>query len=131
MVTANLERERTDYWNSRLQEQDDMLRAKQLDNIMIPGGGWDWLWHGRNLQFVPLSPDTYSVSTFTEHVNNEGITDSQPTANCSAQLGAGGPLQIDSLTVTGSAPPQAKQNIIDLLQRGVRIIEYNPSGVVP
>ncbi len=131
MVTANLERERTDYWNSRLQEQDDMLRAKQLDNIMIPGGGWDWLWHGRTIQFVPLSPDTYSVSTFTEHVNNEGITVSEPTANCSALIGAGGPLQIDSLTVTGSAPPQAKQNIIDLLQRGVRIIEYNPSGVVP
>lgn len=131
IVSANMERDRTSYWNDRLQEQDDMIHAKQIDNIMIPGGSWDWLWHGRELKFVPISPDPYSVSQFTNHISSEGITVSEPTSDCSSLIASGGALQIESMSITGIAPPQAKQNIKILLENGVRIIEMNPDGVTP
>ena len=131
IATANIERDRTSYWNDRLQEQEDMIHAKQIDNIIIPGGSWDWLWHGRTLKFVPISPDPYSVSLFTSHVNSEGITVSEPNSDCSTLISSGGALQIESMTITGNAPPEAKQNIKILLENGVRIIEMNPNGVTP
>jgi len=131
IASANMERDRTSYWNDRLQEQEDMIHAKQIDNIMIPGGSWDWLWHGRELKFVPISPDTYSVSQFTNHVASEGISVSEPTTDCTTLISTGGALQIESLTLTGNVPPQAKQDIKVLLENGVRIIEMNPNGVTP
>lgn len=131
IASANMERNRTSYWNDRLQEQEDMIHAKQIDNIMIPGGSWDWLWHGRELKFVPISPDPYSVSQFTNHVTSEGITVSEPTSDCTSLISTGGALQIDSLTLTGNVPPQAKQDIKVLLENGVRIVEMNPNGVTP
>lgn len=131
IASAYYENERREYWNDRLQSQDDMLRAKQLDNILIPGGGWDWLWHGRDIQFIPLSPDSYSVSLFTDHVDTEGIEVSEANTDCSSVIAAGGALQIDSLTVTGNTPPQAKEMIRTMFERGIRITEKNPSGVTP
>lgn len=131
IASANMERNRTSYWNDRLQEQEDMIHAKQIDNIMIPGGSWDWLWHGRDLKFVPISPDAYSVAQFTNHVASEGISVSEPTSDCTSLISTGGALQIDSLTLTGDVPPQAKQDIKVLLENGVRIIEMNPNGVTP
>jgi hypothetical protein len=120
--SALIEYAATRYYNDRLQQVEDIRQAKQLDSIVTPGSGWDWLWHGRQCGFISLVPDDYSLSRFADSVTLEGLDVSEPTVDCTALISAGGPLSIENLVVKGPIPAEAKQYIKARFANGVRII---------
>ena len=111
----------TQYFNGQLQGAEDTLRAKQIDSITTPGNGWDWVWHGRLPGLVTLVPDDYSLNNFDNSTRLNGIACSEPMADCTDLIVAGGPLQIANLIVTGDIPVQAKNYIANKISKGVRI----------
>ena len=111
----------TRYFNGKLQDTEDTLKAKQNEALITAGSGWDWLFYGRMPGFVTLVPDDYSLKVFQDSVSLGGITVSEPTSDCTSLVKAGGPLQITNLIVTGSIPVQAKNYIANKIANGVRI----------
>ena len=76
--------------------------------------------------------DTTSAAEYTADIALNGYDTDIPVANVGTFItGTTGPYRIRNLTVTGNIPPQAKQYIKDKFETGIRIVENNPSGVVP
>ena len=109
------------YFNGKLQGIEDTLQAKQIDSIITAGSGWDWLYYGRMPGFVTLVPDDYSLINFQNNIQYNGITCSEPTADCSAYKDYLGPIQIQNLIVTGNIPLQAKYFIANTYAKGIRM----------
>mgnify|MGYP002516965626 CR=1 FL=1 len=99
------------YYNEKLQSASDMLQARQLDSITTPGNGCDWLYYGRPYQIRSIVPDDYSLGRFENDVSLNGISVSEPTADCTALIHGTGPLAIENLIVRGNIPAEAKQYI--------------------
>lgn len=106
----------------RLQGLEDEKHARQIDALILPGSGWDWLFHGRDYMFVALTPDEYSLNRYDEKVRLNGVDVQEPTADCSALIRGTGPLRIENLIVGGDIPADAKQFIKQKLDKGVRLI---------
>lgn len=109
------------YFNGKLQSAEEMAKAKQLDTIQSPGGGWDFLWHGISICLTSLKIDEYSVDRFDDDLRLNGAKVSEPTSDCTSLVKAGGPLQIANLIVLGNIPVQAKNYIANKFANGVRI----------
>ena len=111
----------TKYFNGKLQDAEDELKAKQTESIITPGSGWDWLYFGRMPGFITLVPDDYSLNRFAQNIAFNGVSCSEPTSDCTSLVKAGGPLQIANLIVAGNIPVQAKNYIANKIANGVRI----------
>jgi hypothetical protein len=109
------------YFNGKLQDTEDTLRSKQSESLILAGSGWDWLYYGRMPGFVTLVPDDYSLTNFQNNITYNGITCSEPTADCSAYKDYTGPVQIQNLIVTGSIPVQARYLIANTYAKGIRM----------
>lgn len=120
--SALLEYVAAQHFNGELQGAEDSVRAKQLDSVIATGGGWDWLWHGRSCCLQQVNIDDYSRTKFQADVALNGIEVSEPTADCSALIAAGGPMRIRELVVRGPIPAEAKQYLKARFANGVRII---------
>lgn len=109
------------YFNGQLQDTEDTLRSKQSESLILAGSGWDWLYYGRMPGFITLVPDDYSLVNFQNNITYNGITCSEPTADCSAYKDYTGPVQIQNLIVTGDIPVQAKYLIANTYAKGIRM----------
>lgn len=112
----------TMYKNDEMQRMEDYVHADQADNLLLPGNGIDCIYHGCQLTMVPVSFDDYSTTQFTNDLTIYGAKVSEPTADCTTLISAGGPIQIQNLIVTGNIPPAAKDYIKQRFAQGVIII---------
>ena len=113
---------RTSY-NDRLQSLEDEKHARQIDALIMPGSGWDWLFHGRDYMFVCLTPDGYSLDRYEAQIALNGVSVQEPTASCDTLIrNATGPLTIENLVVRGNIPVEAKQYLKQKFNDGVRLI---------
>lgn len=119
------------YFNDEIQRETDKLVSNQTSNVLIGGGGIAWKNLASYWKIIQLEADSVSLAEYTAKVTNDGYTVEIPVGTPTAFMTAGGPLQIQELMVTGSIPPEAKTYIKTILSNGVRIVENNPSGVVP
>ena len=119
------------YFNDEIQRETDKLVANQVSNLLMPGESPIFTQMVGNWNIVQLEADAVSLAEYTAKISNDGYTVEIPVGTPSAFLTAGGPLQIQNLVLTGSIPPEAKTYIKNILSNGVRIVENNPSGVVP
>ena len=119
------------YFNDQLQNETDKYYSNQSANMLMPAGGSGWRNLNNDWSIVELIGDTVSVTEHSSFISNNGYKTEIAVGNPNSFLTAGGALQIINLTVTGSIPPAAKQAIKSLLESGLRIVENNPSGVIP
>ena len=119
------------WFNDELQHETDKLVSNQAVNVNIGGSGQAWEGLNKAWSFVQLKGDTVSLTEYSSHITNDGYTVEIPVGNPDAFVLAGGPLQIQNLMVSGAIPPEAKTYIKNILSNGVRIVENNPTGVVP
>ena len=124
-------------FNDQLQDAKDRLYSNQQNGILLSGGSRDW-YNKNNYQnkapgayIIKLSADTVSAAEYTADITINGYDVNIPVGSAASFITAGGPLRITQLMITGSVPPQAKAAIKSLLETGLRIVENNPSGVVP
>lgn len=106
----------------KLQKISNYANAMQLDTCILPGDGVDSMIFGRDISLIRLDCDEYSVTQRANDISLNGANVSEPTANCQPLLAAGGPLQIEDVTVLGDAPNAAKSYIRERLNNGVRIV---------
>lgn len=123
-------------YRDSFQAFEDMKYSMQASNILIPGEGNDW--NNVNISpryhyIVKLDADSVSASEYSSMISKNGYECNfmATGSEISALMGDGKPLQIEQLQLTGSIPPQAKNTIKTMLESGIRIKEYNPSGVLP
>ena len=119
------------FFNDELQAETDKYYSHQSANLLSPAGGKEWTNLLGDWYLVELIGDDVSVAEHNSFITNNGYQVEIAVGNPNSFLTAGGPLQIQNLTVTGSIPPEAKTYIKNILSNGVRIVENNPSGVVP
>ena len=118
-------------FNDELQAETDKYYSHQSANMLAPAGGKEWTNLLGDWYLVELIGDDVSVAEHNSFISNNGYAVEIAVGNPNSFITAGGPLQIQNLTVTGSIPPEAKTYIKNILSNGVRIVENNPSGVVP
>lgn len=118
-------------YKDKFQNLEDARYSNQTGNLMIPGDGFGWLLFNEYPKLISLTADPVFQSELVNHILQEGYPCDSPVSDVTPFLASGGPIQIFNLTITGSCPPVAKRSIKSLLEGGVRIIEKNPSGVVP
>lgn len=80
---------------------------------------------------VKMEMDTVSAAEYSNEITTMGYEVQTPVTNLTSFITAAGPLKAHNTIVTGNIPPEAKQAIRTLLENGIRIIENNPSGVIP
>ena len=119
-------------FNHQLQEAQDQLYANQQNGILVPGSSFNKaIWDDT---FYPLliiqEADATSAAEFSSDISQNGY-DVNIAGSLSISGSTTGPYRIINMTITGNTPPQAKQYIKDKFEQGIRIIENNPSGVVP
>lgn len=119
------------HYDNELMSETYKLVSNQTSNVMQMGTGLAWTEIMKTWCVVVLKADTVSQNEYDQHITNDGYTVEIPVSSASSFIAAGGALQIQNLTITGAIPPRAKTYIINKLSNGVRIIENNPSGVVP
>lgn len=107
----------------QLQNATDQLQAKQLDSIISAGDGWDWVYFGREVGLVEMSPDDYSTERYKQSIKWAGIQCSEPWDDCTPLISAGGPVKISNLKIGGDIPVQAKSYIKSRLEQGVYILK--------
>lgn len=121
---------------------DDKSAARQKNTIQESAYSLNWLYHGaQNTNdrksyttgpwLIKMEMDTVSSAEYTSEISTMGYEVQIPAASVSSFVTAGGPLKALNTVITGNIPPQAKQAIKTMLENGIRIIENNPSGVVP
>ena len=119
------------YFNDQLQKETDKYYSHQSANMLLPAGGMGWRLLTNDWCILQLEGDTVSVTEHSSYITNNGYDVEIAVGNPNSFLTAGGPLQIINLMITGNLPPEAKNYIKNILSNGVRIVENNPSGVVP
>ena len=110
------------YFNEEFQKWDDYASARQTDNLLLPGAGWDSVLFGRPISLVEMEADGYSVSQRDADIQMYGAHVSEPMTSCQALINAGGPLQITNLTVGGEIPVEAKEYMRMMFSNGVRLV---------
>ena len=121
-------------FNKQLQEATDKLYANQKNGIALSGGSKTKLLLSNSYypMLIREEPDPVSKAELIADLSINGYDTDIPVPDVSTFMsGTTGPYRIVNLTVTGPIPPQAKQYIKDKLESGIRIVENNPSGVVP
>lgn len=130
LATSFIQNEVDTVFRDRLQDATDKLHINQSSNLLIPGDGMTWVNVSHKPCIVKIEPDDVSKTQYGNMVACNGYP-VEEFDNVSSYVAAGGPLQIMDLNLTGSVPPEGKRAIKIMFENGVRIIENNPSGVVP
>lgn len=120
-------------FNDQLQYAEDRMYSNQSANILIGGGGEGWAYSNalKDWKILQLEADTTSKDEYNNMVALNGYDVDSQTSDVSTFITGGGPLLITDLVVRGNIPPEAKASIKAKLEKGVYIIEKNPTGVVP
>ena len=124
-------------FNDQLQDARDRLYSNQQNGILLTGGSKHWFDETNTenkmvgCYLMKLTADSVSSAEYTQDVTNNGYDVNIPVSSASSFISSGGALRIINLNITGSIPPEAKTFIKNKLDAGVRIVENNPSGVVP
>ena len=121
-------------YNEQLQSAKERLYANQKNGVILPGYSVGKIMElgAYSPMIIKLEADSVSATEYTDDISLNGYDTDIPVADLSTILStATGPYRIVNLNIRGNIPPQAKQYIKDKLERGVRFIENNPSGVAP
>ena len=118
-------------YKDKFQDLEDDRYSNQTGNLMIAGDGFGWMLFNKYPKLISLTADSVFQSELANHILQEGYPCDSPVSDVTSFLTSGGALQIFNLTITGSCPPVAKRTIKSLLEGGVRIVENNPTGVIP
>ena len=118
-------------YKDRFQDLEDKKYSNQSGNLMIPSDGFAWMKYSIIPKLISLTADSVFQSELANHILQEGYPCDSPVNDVTSFITSGGALQIFNLTITGAVPPVAKRTIKALLEGGIRIVENNPSGVVP
>lgn len=119
-------------FNDQMQDAKDRLYANQKNGIILTGSGKFRISEAKMIYpfVIEQIPDDTFVTEYTNDITNNGYETNLMLTDISSFISTG-PYKIDNMTVTGKIPPQAKQYIKDKFASGIRIVENNPSGVVP
>ena len=117
-------------YKDKFQSLEDDKYSNQSGNLMIAGDGFGWLLFNKYPKLISLTADSVFQSELANHILQEGYPCDSPVSDVTTFITTGA-IQIFNLTITGACPPVAKRTIKSLLEGGVRIVENNPSGVVP
>lgn len=118
-------------FNDRLNAETDKLYSNQASNVIQSAGGTGFCDSVKDWYIVQLEADATSKAEYTAHIYKNGYSTDFSATSCTTFISSGGALQIQSMVVTGTAPPEAKQYIKNIFSNGVVIIERNPTGVIP
>ncbi len=118
-------------YKDKFQDLEDKKYSNQTGNLMIAGDGFGWAIYNKFPKLISLTADSVFQSELANHILQEGYPCDSPVSDVTSFITSGGALQITNLTITGACPPVAKRTIKSLLEGGIRIIENNPSGVIP
>jgi len=118
-------------YKDKFQDLEDKKYSNQSGNLMIAGDGFGWVLFNKYPKLISLTADSVFQSELANHILQEGYPCDSPVSDVTSFITSGGALQIVNLTITGACPPVAKRTIKSLLEGGIRIIENNPSGVIP
>ena len=118
-------------YKDKFQDLEDKKYSNQTGNLMIAGDGFGWAIYNKFPKLISLTADSTFQSELANHILQEGYPCDSPVSDVTSFIASGGALQIVNLTIMGACPPVAKRTIKSLLEGGVRIVENNPSGVVP
>lgn len=118
-------------YKDKFQDLEDKKYSNQTGNLMIAGDGFGWAIYNKFPKIISLTADTVFQSELANHILQEGYPCDSPVSDVTSFITSGGALQIANLTITGACPPVAKRTIKSLLEGGIRIVENNPSGVIP
>ena len=118
-------------YKDKFQDLEDKKYSNQSGNLMIPSDGFAWMEYSITPKLISLTADSTFQSELANHILQEGYPCDSPVSDVTSFITSGGALQIFNLTITGAVPPVAKRTIKALLEGGIRIVENNPSGVVP
>lgn len=118
-------------YKDKFQDLEDKKYANQTGNLMLGGDGFGWMLFSPYPKLISLTADTVFQSELANHILQEGYPCDSPVSDVTSFITSGGALQIVNLTITGACPPVAKRTIKSLLEGGIRIVENNPSGVIP
>lgn len=130
LASTFIQNETDTVFRDRLQDATDRMHINQSSQLLIPGEGMTWYNISRKPCIVKIEPDAVSKAQYESMITYNGYP-VEEFGNVSTFISTGGALQITDLTITGDLPPQGKSAIKIMLESGVRIIENNPSGVVP
>lgn len=110
-------------YNAKFQSITDYRAAHQSNGLLMSGTGFDAMRSGQGvIDMVPMAKDDYAVLQRKNDISLYGLHVSEPRESCQALIDAGGPLQIENLTVTGPIPVSAKDYFKTVFARGVRIV---------
>ena len=110
-------------YNDRFQDITDYRMAHQTNGLLMSGSGLDSLVNGaKGITIRKLKADDYSVEQRASDISLYGVHVSEPRTSCQPLIDNGGPVQITSAVITGTAPASAKRYIKQRLESGVRII---------
>ena len=128
--TAFIQNETDTVFRDRLQDLTDKAHANQTSQLLIPGTGNLWVNICPHPYIVKIDADPTTKTEYANMISENGYK-TEYFASPSTLIASGGAIQVTDLNLTGSIPPQAKTSIKMMLQAGIKIIEKNPSGVVP
>ena len=118
-------------FNDRLNAESDKLYSNQASNVIQSAGGMGFCDSIKDWYIVQLAADSVSKDEYDAQIAINGYTVDIPSSAVGTYITAGGAVQITNMTITGNAPPEAKQYIKNMFSNGVIIVENNPSGVAP
>ena len=118
-------------YKDKFQDLEDNRYSNQVGNLMIAGDGFGWMLFNKYPKLISLTADSTFQSELANYVLQEGYPCDSPVSDVTSFITAGDAIQIFNLTITGAVPPVAKRTIKALLEGGIRIVENNPSGVIP
>ena len=119
-----------DEFRDRLQGINDRAHANQTSQLIIPGTGNLWVNICPHPYIVQIDADSVTKTQYANMISANGY-ETEHFGSPATLITSGGAIQVTDLNITGSVPPQAKTSIKSMLEKGIRIIENNPSGVVP
>ena len=117
-------------FRDRLQGINDRAHANQSSQLLIPGSGLLWNKFLPHPYIVQIDADSVTKTQYANMISANGY-ETEHFSSPATLIASGGAIQVTDLNITGSVPPQAKTSIKMMLEKGIRIIENNPSGVVP
>lgn len=134
VVGTEVKYELSGKFNDAYQNLTNSLYSNQASTLLQSAGGDLFMVNDVSVKdwyIVQLEADDVSADEYSKDVSLNGYDVEIPTDDTSTYISSGGSLRISNLMITGAIPPEAKTNIKNILSNGVRIVENNPSGVVP
>ena len=117
-------------FRDRLQGINDKAHANQTSQMLIPGDGLLWYKMFPHPYVVKIEADPVTANEYSRMISANGY-ETEMFDSPATLISQGGAIQVTDLNLTGNIPPQAKAFIKAMFEKGVKLIEMNPSGVVP